>query len=162
MDKEEKQIERYELLRLMYSNVYDELNRSRDWPIKIMAFASGVDVAIYGLLKFNENSHLGLLSKIFLVIIVLIMTIFTRSNILNQHRNYEQYRNIQRGIQKELQIQHLMTAGDPIFPNYWTEFVPDKKSKTKFTAGKWGLGYRFYITFIVALASIALLLIVAQ
>lgn len=158
----DKETEKRELLKFMYGNVYDELNRSRDWPIKIMAFASGVDVAIYGLLKFNENCQFGAFSKGILLVIVFIVTLFTVNNILNQHRRYKEYRNIQKGIQRELEIQHLKTENNPIFPDYWTEFIPHKPSYKKGSNGKWGLGYIFYVTFIIALAAIAFFLIIIQ
>lgn len=157
-DKERAERE-FELLKIMYENVYDELNRSRDWPIKIMAFATGVDVAIYGLLKFNGNDQLHIVVKLILGFIVFIVTRVTVKNILKQHSEYKKYRNIQRGIQKELQIQNFNVGGVAIFPPEWTNFITDLKDSD---VRRFGLGYQFYVIYISSLSAIAIGLIIFQ
>jgi hypothetical protein len=39
----------------MYDKVYDELNRCRDWPIKILGFTSGLYITALGFLKIFDD-----------------------------------------------------------------------------------------------------------
>jgi hypothetical protein len=145
----------FEKLKLMYDNVYDELNRSRDWPIKIMAFATAVYIAIYGLLKFDStNICLSIWIKGLLMTFIVLLTLITYINILNQHLNYLKYRDIQIRIQNKLNIQNLEVNNGPIFPIEWTNKQDEKQ--------KFGLGWHFYASYIIVLAIIAIMLILMQ
>ena len=143
-------------IKLMYDNVYDELNRSRDWPIKIMAFATAGDLAIYGLIKFTDTFCIGNWIKIILSLLVTALAFFTIFNIYNQDTQYKKYRKVQRKMQRWLEIHHFKIDDQEIFPTEWSkiEELPQKNWLYRFLAG-----WPFYVVYIVVLLIIALLLI---
>ena len=156
MNDENTKPEPFEQIKLMYDNVYDELNRSRDWPIKILAFASAAYFAMYGLVKFDAiGGGLNIVVKIGLVVSILFLTFSTLRNIYTQHKRYKAYRDIQTQLENMLKIHSWKVNDKPVFPVEWQKQISEKKQKQKF-----GLGWHFYAIYIVVLALIATTLIV--
>lgn len=52
----EIQKEEVDKIKFIYDKVYDELNRCRDWPLKIMAFTSAFYFFILGFINFKAES----------------------------------------------------------------------------------------------------------
>lgn len=146
--------EKMDLEKFMYEKVYDELNRSRDWPIKIMAFASALFITLIGVLKIDNTSvQLNCETKLIISIILLVFALFTCGIIIRQHLNYVDYRNIQKGIQKEWKIDEI--NGIPL---KWIAYEAKKISFWRgLKNGVWG--WSFYAIYILAIACITICLI---
>jgi hypothetical protein len=158
MNDENMKPEPFEQFKLMYDNMYDELNRSRDWPIKIMAFASAAYFAMYSLLKFDNGcGGLNIGIKIGLIVLILLLTFSTLRNIYNQHKRYKVYRDVQTQLENKLKIHSWQANNKTIFPADWQKLIAEKKEKQKF-----GLGWHFYAIYIIVLALIATILIILQ
>jgi len=146
----------FEKIKLMYDNVYDELNRSRDWPIKIMAFATAGDLAVFGLIKFTDTSSLGCWKQVLLTVLILGLAFFTILNVLNQDNEYKKYRATQKNMQRWLEIQTYKLDAIGIFPDHYIggNEIPKKRWIYRKLAG-----WPFYVAYIVALGILALILI---
>ena len=150
--------EQFDHFKLMYDNVYDELNRSRDWPTKIMAFASAAYFAMYSLIKFDGFcAGFIIWVKIALIVLIFLLTYITLYNIHNQHVRYKEYRDIQIQLQNQLKIHSWEANGKPIFPKEWQKTNDEKAVEQKF-----GLGWHFYATYIIVLATTAITLVVLR
>lgn len=157
-DHENMKPEEFDHFKLMYDNVYDELNRSRDWPIKIMAFASAAYFAMYSLTKLdNVCGGFNIWVKIGLIVLVIFLTFSTLRNIYHQHKRYKVYRDVQTQLENKLKIHTWEANNKPVFPLGWQHLIAEKKEKQKF-----GLGWHFYAMYIIVLALIATTLIVLQ
>jgi hypothetical protein len=149
---ESKEIPKEEL-KLMYDTVCDELNRGRDWPIKIMAFTSAAYLALFSLLKL-DNNHLGLncwVKSLFTIILLYLLRL-TIKIIIKQHLNYLEYRNIQIRLQKVMKIKDWKIDNEDVFPAHWNDTLKIS-TKTGFQ------GWSFYATYIIIIAIITLVLI---
>ena len=145
---------KFDLEKFMYEKIYDELNRSRDWPIKVMAFASALFITLIGIIKIDKQAvHLDCETKWIISIILLVFAFFTCGVIIRQHLNYVDYRNIQKGIQKEWKINEINGI-----PKKWIDF--DEKEITILKGLKIGVwGWSFYAFYILAIAGITIYLI---
>lgn len=148
MDKDE-----FEKLKLIYETVYDELNRSRDWPIKIMAFTSAAYLAMFSLLKLDNNHmKVGCEIKFIASIFLLALLILTILIIVRQHKNYLRYRNVQINLQNLMKIHDWETNGEEILPIKWK-----KQIEVSVSAGF--VGWFFYAFYIFTIAIITGVLI---
>ncbi|GAC1305340.1 MAG: hypothetical protein NVSMB24_14080 [Mucilaginibacter sp.] len=158
MNDENTMPEPFEHFKLMYDNVYDELNRSRDWPIKIMAFASAAYFALYSIIKIdNVCGGFNTWVKIGLLVLTLFLTASTLGNIYSQHKRYQGYRDIQTQLENKLKIHSWKANNKPVFPVEWQKLIAERNEKQKF-----GLGWHFYAIYIIVLALIEITLILLQ
>jgi hypothetical protein len=117
--------EKNEIEKIMYDKVYDELNRNRDWPLKVMAFASALYITLIGILKIdNRPTHLDCVSKITITVILSIFTVLTLIVIIRQHLNYLKHQNILKAIQKEWKIDEIKGI-----PKSWIEYDENAKKQ---------------------------------
>jgi hypothetical protein len=142
-----------EHLKLMYENVYDELNRSRDWPIKIMAFTSAAYLALFSLLKLDKSRiDLDCWIKVVITILLLGFWALTVKIIIKQHLNYLEYSNTRINLQKSIGINNWKIDNKEIFPPHWGDSI----KINKWVRCHGWLFYAFYIT-IIALITILLI-----
>jgi hypothetical protein len=142
-----------EHLKLMYDRIYDELNRGRDWPIKIMAFASAAYLALFSLVKLDKDKlELSCNTKIVITSLLIILTLWTIKIIITQHLNYLKYRDIQIKLQKAIGIYDWKVDGEGIFPSSWK-----KPIIISLWSGFYGWG--FYASYMIIIASITIYLI---
>ena len=151
-DKNETSIE-FDKIKFMYDKTYDELNRSRDWPIKVMTFVSGFFVLLIGFINLSPaNVETIRKHSYLLIIIVVVISIWTISIILRQHCQYLSYRDIQRKLQNKMRIQDITVNEANVFPNDWTTL-----NKSKWHTGWYGWG--FYALYVFALGLITVLIV---
>ena len=64
--------ENFDREKLIYDNVFEELNRARDWPIKVMTFASAIYLALIGYVQISDTP-LSSMQKLAIVIIFFLL-----------------------------------------------------------------------------------------
>jgi hypothetical protein len=144
-------------LRFLYIQTKEEINRYRDWPLKILGFSTVLDTAVIGSLfvkKDNSWSFSPLLQWVCVVAVALlgVSAIFV---IQVNHRNYLTCWNVIARIQKYWQLEafHLRDESkSPIFPVEWMKDRP-----VRATTGFQGWG--FYALYIVLLSAIAIFIL---
>jgi hypothetical protein len=142
-----------EYLKLMYDRIYDELNRGRDWPIKIMAFASAAYLALFGLIKLDTSAAgFSCPIKALFTLLLGILWFLTIKIIIRQHLNYLKYRDIQIKIQKAMGVYDWKVDDEAIFPASW-------KKSINISIWTGFFGWAFYAFYITVIAIITLCLI---
>jgi len=139
--------------KFIYDKVYDELNRSRDWPIKVLTFVSALYVTLLGFTKIDKNSvELSFCMKWLIVVLMLIISIYTILIIIRQHKNYLKYRNIQIRLQKAMGIYEWKLDNETIFPLDMQNSV-EEKTWSHF----WG--WLFYALYLIILTIMSCVLL---
>jgi hypothetical protein len=136
--------------KFMYDKMYDELNRCRDWPIKVLAFTSAFFFAVIGFINL-KGAKLDIIQKYSteLRLMVLSLWAITVYIIIIQHLRYIEYRNIQIRLQKKLNIYVWEVEGIKIFPKHMSV----ERKKNIITGWQGWFFYALYIT-VVALVTI--------
>ena len=138
--------------RFMYDKVYDELNRCRDWPLKILGFTSGLFIAMLGFLKIF-TVKVFYCEKVFLILGISAFFIYCIAIIVKQHLEYLRYRNIQIRIQKEMGIKEWKIDDERIIPREWDNELKES-IWTNFQ------GWMFYAFYIFCLSVFSIYIIV--
>jgi hypothetical protein len=140
-------------LRFIYDKVYDEINRCRDWPVKILGFTSGLYLAVVTLLKIDSDRFpIHSNSKWGFYIGISIFSGYCIGILMKQHLDYLKYRNIQIGMQKKMKVQLWKVGGKRIIPEKW-----DNEFKGKLCEN-W-TGWVFYAIFIICLSILSIWII---
>lgn len=148
--------ENYSTEKFIYDKVYDELNRSRDWPIKIMAFVSAIYLAIIGLVELGQSSfQLTCLVKWIICMILFVFCFWTIVIIGRQHLNYLNYRNIQIRLQNRMGISDWSEGDNNVIPNNWA-----KEKRVSLITGFQGWG--FYAIYVISICAIAIVLVIGK
>lgn len=114
-------------VRFMYDKVYDELNRCRDWPIKILGFTSGLFIGLLGFLKlFADQVTLSYESRIGLVTGVALFGGYCVYILGKQHLEFLRYRNTQIKLQSMMKIATWRACGERTFAEKWDHTVKVK------------------------------------
>lgn len=148
---EEIQIDKDEFskFKLMYDNNYDELNRCRDWPVKVLAFASALYAGLIGFVTLkSENQNVLVSLKIGLSVVVIWFSFYIITILKKQHLEYLKYRNIQIRLQKKLDIHAWTVNNEKIFTAY------EKELPVKTTTN--ALGWKFYRLYVITITSFAI------
>ena len=141
-------------IKLIYDKVYDELNRCRDWPVKVITFTSALYIALFGFLKLDSvNVDKLHYSKWFIVGGVIIFWIFIIKIIRKQHLLYLEYRNTQIKLQKLLGIYDWVIEDQKVIPSDWSRL--NRKSMWVKVDG-W-LFYAVYLTVISAFSCLIII-----
>lgn len=108
----------------LYSSILAEINRYRDWPIRILTFTSALHFAIIGAFIF-KGECLNLTEGInsILTSFLVILGIWTIVIFHHCHIQYLKARNTQAKIQKYWGLNNLMVDGDTVFPEKWFKVV---------------------------------------
>lgn len=135
-------------MKFMYDKTYDELNRCRDWPIKIMTFVSSFFVLLIGFINLRQENAAVIkeYSGLFIAIVCAV-SVWTVVIIIVQHYRYLTYRNVQINLQRKMNIQNIKLDDTNIFPVSWTQ--PRRQNLLSGFQG-----WFFYALFIVSLATI--------
>ena len=145
---------KHEHLKIMYDQIYDELNRSRDWPIKIMAFASAAYFGLFSLIKLDPHSvkiNCGI--KFLISFLLLGLLAWTIVVINKQHKNYLRYRNVQIELQKIMDIYTWKNEGNEIFD------IGNFGKIRHISLSEGWLGWGFYAGYLFIIFLITLMLI---
>lgn len=125
----------------LYSSIINEINRYRDWPIRILTFTSALHFAIIGAFIFKGgilNLTEGI--KSILTFFLIILGIWTIIIFHHCHIQYLTTRNTQARIQKYWGLNDLIVDGETVFPQKWFNVVTESGCE-KFHG--WGF-YSFY------------------
>ncbi len=141
-----------EKLKIIHKPLIDEINRYRDWPIRILTFTSAFYFGLIGLLLLKKIVICTLSIKIGLTVAVVMLYFWTVYYIGQCHLNYLKARNIQTKIQKKLELDKWQINKNQIFPDDWFT-----QKKIKLCTRLWGYG--FYILYITILFVISILVI---
>jgi len=95
-----------------------EINRYRDWPIKILTFTSALHFAINGAFLLKEVT-IPIPARILITFFIVLLWIWTIAIFRHCHLNYLQSRNTQASIQHKLGLNTIMINEEPIFPSEW-------------------------------------------
>lgn len=142
-----------EEIRFMYDKVYDELNRCRDWPLKILGITSGLYITILAfLLTFADQFKISSSAKWILFIVICIFWIFCLWILGIQHLRYLDYRNIQIRLQNQMGVQNWTVGGKRTIPKEWDR---------ELSVGLWTnwQGWIFYAFFISCLSGFSIYVI---
>jgi hypothetical protein len=132
----------FDTIKFMYDKVYDELNRCRDWPIKIMTFTSAFFFLIIGFSNLRtENIEIIRIHSVHIILLITVVLILTITIIVIQHYRYIDYRNIQIKLQIKMEIKRLKADDKEIFPKDWFK----QKDKSIFTGFQGWFYYAFYV-----------------
>jgi hypothetical protein len=152
---EDKKEPNLDIEKFMYQNIYDELNRCRDWPLKIIGFTSGFYISVLGFLTIYRNGNqLSCAIKAGIAALILILGFYCVVILRKQHLEYLKYRNTQIRLQKRMKIAEWLVEGRRVIPEEWDNELIVKPSTNR-------LGWLFYVCFITCLSlfSICILII---
>lgn len=152
MTKDEIEIEK---LKLVYPPLIQEINRYRDWPIRILTFTSAIYFGLIGLFLLKKIEIPCCLGKGLLTGLLTGLTLWTICHFIKCHLNYLKARNTQVKIQKKLKLDQWLSYNekenkkDIVFPCFWF-----KLRKVKLRTGWCGWGFYAFYTLILFLLSI--------
>lgn len=126
--------------------IMDEMNRSRDWPLKILSFTSALH---FGILVAIISSKLTFTcgAEIVLFILFTILMAWTVYYFWRCHKSYLELRNSQIELECQIGIQEM-----DVLPNSWL-----KKRKVSPITAFWGWGYYSFIAISFWLAIVGVL-----
>lgn len=123
----------------IYTAIINEINRYRDWPIRVLTFTSVLHFGIIGTFIFKAIK-LTECQAYLLTFFLIVLGIWTIIYFYKCHINYLEARNTQYRIQCYMNLKKLKIDNSSVLPEGW--FVVVKESGfTRF----WGWGfYAFY------------------
>jgi len=137
-----------EKLGLIHPPLIEEINRYRDWPIRILTFTSAFYFGFIGLFLLNKIEINFLWVKIVLTAVVTSLCLWTVYWCGKCHLSYLMARNIQVKIQKKLKLDTWLVDGKKVFPDEWFSEKP-----VTLCTRLWGWGfYAFYATILFVLS----------
>ena len=140
-----------EKLKLIHPPLIEEINRYRDWPIRILTFTSAFYFGLIGLFLLNKI-EIPLWIKIVLTVVVTMLYLWTVYYCGKCHLNYLRARNIQVKIQKKLELDKWLVDNKRVFPDEWFSENP-----VKLSTRLWGWGfYALYATILFVLSLIVI------
>jgi len=145
---------KFERIKLMYENNYDELNRTRDWPLKIFSIIVALYAGLIALITSHAFSEIFQRSWIRCASVALIITstVIVINVMVQNHKNYLDYRRIQRRLQKLLELQKWSSSQGKIFPDHYT----GQDDATKFLSYGW-LSYAAILTIVTIVVILSIL-----
>ncbi len=133
----------WEIYRLLVADI----NRYRDWPIKVLTFTSALHLALMAAIAVKELT----LNVCVSVVVSLILTTiygFTIWYFVKCHLEYLALRNTQVRLNYILRLNELTVKDTPVFPERWFEERP-----VSLKEGFWGWGfYACYATVLFLLS----------
>jgi hypothetical protein len=146
-----------ENLRFLYTQTKEEINRYRDWPLKILGFSTVLDTAVIGSLfvKKDDNWSFSSLLQWVCVIAVALLGISAIAVIRVNHRNYLTCWNVIARIQKYWQLETLHLRDEPRNPIFPVDWMKERPISAKTGYQGWG----FYALYIVLLSVIAIFIL---
>jgi len=143
-----------DIQKLIFENVYDGLNRCRDWPLKIIGFTSGLYIAVLGALKLfsKDGAPISYNSKWFIIVGISMFCIYCIIILGKQHLQYLDCRKTQIRLEKKWGINEWTVDDEKIMPPKW--FNPISRNLLKK-----GLGWIFYALYISFLSAFSIYLI---
>jgi hypothetical protein len=121
-----------------------EINRYRDWPIKVLTFTSALHLAINGAFLLKEVTITSS-ARIFITIFIGVLWIWTIAVFRHCHLNYLRSRNIQSSIQRKIGLNTIKVNEEPLFPGEWF------KHTCVSICNRW-IGWGFYAFYATGLA----------
>jgi len=154
-----------DLKKFMYDKNYEELKLSREWAIKISAFTSAVYLGVITLV--NSESGREIVTGEYRFVILIPLVIFALLGIINiclRHLSYLEYRNIQIGLQNDLNIHSWKNKGERIFPEPWENKIIFERKVFRWKIRLLGLfknpsGYLFYVLYLVTISIVTAIVI---
>lgn len=141
-----------EKVKLVYSAVITEINRYRDWPIRVLTFTSALHFGIIAAFLLKDL-RIVCWAKYGLVAIITILWIYTIYYFVRCHKSYLEARNVQARLQKKMELDTWLSDGEKIIPDAWLKPVEESIWKRK-----WGWGfYALYATGLY-ISSVAIIL----
>ena len=133
-----------------------EVDHTRSWPTKVMAFYVAINFGLVGSLIALKNLATSFTSpfwgKIILGLLILVLSIWVVFVLIKNHINYLTYRNIQVEFQKN----HLQDSKEKYsLPVDWF-----KRNEICFSTRFWGWGFYLYIVIIITLLTEVALFII--
>jgi len=125
-----------------------EVEHTRSWPTKVMAFYVAINFGLVGALIALENKYSSFAlpcgTKTIITIAFLILAYWVMRVLWNNHKNYLMYRNLQIFHQQKILANRKEELG---LPDDW--FRPNQvRASTRFLG--WGL-YAYIVVMITAL-----------
>lgn len=131
---------------LVYSSLVSEINRYRDWPIRVLTFTSALHFGVIGAFLLKDL-YVGIVPRVLLSGVLSILWLWTVYYFYRCNENYLQARDTQRNMQEKLKL-HTWTTSDGIQMFHRDWFPPKNKSSQQCWFQKkrfWGWGfYAFY------------------
>jgi len=142
-------MEKIDQLKLIYEATLKEIDRYRDWPIRILAFES---ILFLAMLKVTIVDQIALseVAKWLASVIVVIITAWTICYFYKCHMNYLKARSVQAKIQRYLELDQLKVADKEVIPKEWFD-----DCRTCLFQGFWGWG--FYAFFSISIGVLTVL-----
>jgi hypothetical protein len=129
-----------------YRLIAGEVDRYRDWPIRILTFTSALHFALIAALAAT-NLSLGFCGKLLITLLLTGLTAFTLIYFRNCHCTYLRLRNSQVRLNKRMDLENLHAL-----PRSWFN-----ERRVSIWTGFWGWG--FYLCYAVVLWAITLMVI---
>ncbi len=138
-------------LKIVLRYLLVEINRYRDWPIKILTFTSALHFAIIGAFLLKEVT-ITPLARIAITIFIGILWIWTIVLFCHCHLNYLRSRNIQSSIQRKIGLNNIKINDEPLFPSEWFKYTCVS------LCNRW-IGWGFYAFYATGLAGFSVAVI---
>jgi len=136
---------------LILPGIIEDINRYRDWPIKILTFTSALH---FGLIYIfiSQKINLEYWTNFALTIIIIVLLLWTIYYFYRCHKSYLELRIIQSNLQKKMQLDNWKINEDYIFPRGWF-----KRKSTCACKGFWGWGFYAFYAFILVFFSLSII-----
>lgn len=134
-----------------YRLLVADIDRYRDWPIKILTFTSALHFALMAAIAAKE---LTLSHEIAALVTVLLAGLYalTIYYFVRCHHEYLGLRNVQVRLNRVLGLDGVSVSSDPVFPRKWFTERP-----VSVFEGLWGWG--FYACYATVLLGLSLILV---
>lgn len=108
----------------IYSALINEIDRYRDWPIRILTFTSALHFAIIGAFILKGKSiEISECIGFIIIIFLIFLGIWTIAIFHHCHIHYREARNTQAKIQKYMGLNKITVDNVPVFPDEWFKVV---------------------------------------
>lgn len=134
-----------------YRLLVADIDRYRDWPIKVLTFTSALHYAVIATIAVKELA-LRLPAQLALTACFGLLSLFTLYYFVRCHRAYLELRNVQVRMNRSFGLNHMQVADVPLFPAEWFA-----ERRVSICVGFWGWG--FYACYTIVLLAISLIVV---
>jgi hypothetical protein len=134
-----------------YRLLVADIDRYRDWPIKLLTFTSALHFAVMAAIAVKELT-LACRTAVAVSMLLALLYGFTLYYFAKCHLRYRQLRNVQVRLNRLLKLEEVSVSTEKVFPGEWFSERP-----VSLKEGFWGWG--FYACYATVLFGLSIILV---